>query len=169
MRRQHPRVGVLDRHVLGEVLQRDRPAALDPARRPAASVPGDQAEHRALAGAVDPDDADPVARAEPPGGVRAAAARSPRVRSTSSRSTTSLPSRWVANLCSSIRSRGGGTSSISALAASMRNFGFEVRAGGPRRSQASSLRVRFCRRDSEAEACRCRSALASTKAAYPPS
>ena len=36
----------------------------------------------------------------------------------------------MANRCSSSRSRGGGTSSISALAASMRNFGFDVRAGG---------------------------------------
>ena len=76
--------------------------------------------------------------------------RSPRARSTSSTSMTSLPSRWVANRCSSSRSRGGGTSSISALAASMRNFGFAVRAGAPRRSQASSLRTRFCRRVSEA-------------------
>ncbi len=39
----------------------------------------------------------------------------------------------------------------------------------PRRSQASSLRIRFCRRDSVASACRPRSALASTNAAYPPS
>ena len=108
-------------------------------------------EHRGLAGAVDADDADPVARAEPPGRVRAAAAARRATRSTSSMSMTSLPSRWVANLCSSSRSRGGGTSSISALAASMRNFGFEVRAGGPRRSQASSLRTRFCRRVSEAD------------------
>ncbi len=44
-------------------------------------------------------------------------------------SMTSLPSRWAAKRCSSIRSRGGGTSSISWLAASMRNFGFAVRAG----------------------------------------
>ncbi len=95
--------------------------------------------------------------------------RSPRVRSTSSTSTTSLPSRWVAKRCSSSRSRGSGSSSISALAASIRNFGLEVRAGAPRRSQASSLRMRFCRRDSLAAAWRCRSALASTKAAYPPS
>ena len=43
-------------------------------------------------------------------------------------------------------SRGGGSSSISALAASMRNLGLLVRAGGPRRSQASSLRSRFARR-----------------------
>ena len=88
-----------------------------------------------------------------PGPIRQVACwssvRSPRARSTSSTSSTSLPSRWVANRCSSSRSRGGGTSSISALAASMRNFGFDVRAGGPRRSQASSLRTRFCRRTSD--------------------
>ena len=59
--------------------------------------------------------------------------RSPRARSTSSTSITSLPSRWVANRCSSSRSRGGGTSSISALAASMRNFGFD----GPGRRAAA--------------------------------
>ena len=38
-------------------------------------------------------------------------------------------------------SRAGGSSAISALAASIRNLGLEVRAGGPRRSQASSLRT----------------------------
>ena len=75
---------------------------------------------------------------------------SPRARSTSSMSTTSLPSRWLAKRWSSIRSRGGGTSSMRALAASMRNFGFDVRAGGPRRSHASSLRARFSRRVSDA-------------------
>ena len=91
--------------------------------------------------------------------------RSPRCRSTSSTSTTSLPSRWVAKRCSSSRSRGGGSSSMSTWAASMRNFGLEVRAGAPRRSHASSLRIRFWRRSSEAAACRCRSALASTNAA----
>ena len=58
---------------------------------------------------------------------------------------------------------------MSAFAASIRNFGLEVRAGGPRRSQASSLRTSWRRRPSEAAACRDRSALASTKAAYPPS
>jgi hypothetical protein len=36
----------------------------------------------------------------------------------------------------------------------MRNFGLDVRAGGPRRSHASSLRSRFCRRASAAAACR---------------
>jgi hypothetical protein len=71
---------------------------------------------------------------------------------------TSLPSRWVAKRCSSSRSRGAGTSSISALAASILNFGFDVRAGGPRRSQASSLRSRLRRRTSVAAAWRCRSA-----------
>ena len=39
----------------------------------------------------------------------------------------------------------------------MRNFGFDVRAGAPRRSQASSLRIRFCRFDSLAAAIRSRS------------
>ena len=34
---------------------------------------------------------------------------------------------------------------MSALAASIRNRGLDVRAGAPRRSQASSLRARFCR------------------------
>ncbi len=94
---------------------------------------------------------------------------SPRARSTSSMSTTSLPSRWLAKRWSSIRSRGGGTSSMRALAASMRNFGFDVRAGGPRRSHASSLRARLARRVSEAAAWRERSAFARTNAAYPPS
>ncbi len=52
------------------------------------------------------------------------------------------------------RSRGGGSSAISTFAASMRNLGLAVRAGAPRRSQASSLRARFCRRLSVAAACR---------------
>ena len=66
----------------------------------------------------------------------------------SSRSTTSLPSRETARDCSATLSRISGTSAMSAFAASMRNFGFDVRAGGPRRSHASSLRARFCRRAS---------------------
>ena len=84
---------------------------------------------------------------------------------TSSRSITSLPSRAVANFANSTVLRSGGTSAISWLAASIRNFGLDVRAGGPRRSQASSLRIRFCRRASLAAACRARSAFASTNAA----
>ena len=128
--RQHPRLGVERRRACWV---RCWSATVRPClTRPAdgAQLAGEQREHRGLAGAVDADDADPVAGAEPPGRVRRAACRSPRTRSTSSMSMTSLPSRWVANRCSSSRSRGGGTSSISALAASMRNFGFEVRAGG---------------------------------------
>ena len=56
--------------MLGEVLERDGPAALDPARvrRRARRRPGASTER--LAGAVDADEPDPVARAEPPGGVR---------------------------------------------------------------------------------------------------
>ena len=48
--------------VLGEVLQRDGAAVLHPpgGRR---QLAGEQREHRGLAGAVDADDADPVARA----------------------------------------------------------------------------------------------------------
>ena len=52
--------------------------------RPAvgASVAGEQPQHRGLAGAVDADDADPVARAEPPGrrATSSAARRRPRGR-----------------------------------------------------------------------------------------
>ena len=54
---------------------------------------------------------------------------------------------------------------MSSLAAWMRNFGFDVRAGGPRRSQASSLRIRFWRRASVPAAIRIRSERASTYAA----
>ena len=58
--------------------------------------------------------------------------------------------------CSWMGSRTGGTSAISALAASMRNLGLDVRAGAPRLSQASSLRMRFCRRCSVTFEIRCR-------------
>ena len=67
--RQHPGVRVLDGHVLGEVLEGDRPAALDPTRVRRAASPATSDEHGGLAGAVDPDDADAVARSEPPGRV----------------------------------------------------------------------------------------------------
>ena len=60
-------------------------------------------------------------------------------RETFSRSRTSLPSRAVAILLRAVESRGSGTSAIRALAASMRNLGLAVRAGAPRRSQASSF------------------------------
>ena len=90
-------------------------------------------------------------------------------RRASSSSITTLPSLRAAKLDRRSESRGGGTSLINASAASMRYRGLEVRAGAPRRSQASSLRMRFCRRDSEAAACRSRSARAKTQSLYPPS
>ena len=77
-------------------------------------------------------------------------------------SSTSLPSRAVAIRVRLSWSRGGGSFSMSAFAASMRNLGFDVRAGAPRRSQASSLRSRFCRFSSVVDAVRARSARAST-------
>ena len=40
-------------------------------------------------------------------------------------------------------SRGGGSVAINSFAASTRNLGFEVLAGAPRRSQASSLRSKL--------------------------
>ena len=88
---------------------------------------------------------------------------------TSSASITVRPSLAVAIRVSSTSSRGGGSPSMSALAASTRNRGLLVRAGGPRRSQASSLRSRLRRRRSVASATRARSARASTYAEYPPS
>ena len=65
---QHPGLGVELVDVLGEVLERDGPAVLDPPghRR---QLPGEEREHRRLAGAVDADDTDPVPRPDPPGGV----------------------------------------------------------------------------------------------------
>ena len=83
--------------------------------------------------------------------------RSPKVTLAPSRSMTSLPSRATAIRCSSMGLRTGGTSAMSWLAASMRNFGFDVRAGAPRRSHASSLRMRFCRFCSVAALIRSRS------------
>src|ERR1700756_3754822 len=97
-----------------------------------------------------------------PGAIRHSTSRSTgrplKETDTSSRSTTTLPSRAVASLASSTLLRSGGTSAINWLAASMRNLGFEVRAGGPRRNQASSLRIRFCRLASAAAASRARRA-----------
>ena len=71
----------------------------------------------------------------------------------------------MAVLARDTESRGSGTSAMIALAASMRNFGFEVRAGAPRRSHASSFFMscwRFC---STTAACRARSARARIQAA----
>ena len=92
--------------------------------------------------------------------TRSSSTRSPIRTVASSSSSTVRPSRFVAKPSSSTVLRGGGTSAISASAASIRYRGFDVRAGGPRRSQASSLRARFRRRASAASACRERSARA---------
>ncbi len=94
--------------------------------------------------------------------TRRSSSREPKATETSSASSTVLPSRAVAKRSSSTLSRAGGSSAISALAASIRNRGLEVRAGGPRRSQASSLRSSSCRRSSRAASLRARSARAST-------
>ena len=75
---------------------------------------------------------------------------------------TSLPSRAVASLDSSTVLRSGGTSAINWFAASIRNFGLEVRAGAPRRNHANSLRIRFCRLASVAAATRSRSTRCRT-------
>ena len=66
-------------------------------------------------------------------------------------------------------SRGGGSVAINSFAASTRNFGFEVLAGAPRRSQASSLRSKLFLLASIADCWRARSAFARTYAEYPPS
>ena len=93
----------------------------------------------------------------------------PNATRTSSTSMTSLPRRAVAVRVSSRESLGGGSPAISAAAASSRNRGLLVRAGAPRRSQASSLRSRLARRSWVVAATRARSARVSTYAAYPPS
>ena len=67
-RRQHPRLGVDLVERLREVLHLDRPALLHPADV-GRERPGDQRQQRRLAGAVDADDPDPVARPDAPGGV----------------------------------------------------------------------------------------------------
>ena len=66
-------------------------------------------------------------------------------------------------------SRGGGSVAINSLAASTRNFGFDVLAGAPRRNHANSLRNKLFRRASIAACCLARSAFAKTYAEYPPS
>ena len=88
--------------------------------------------------------------------------RPPTATLTPVRSMTVLPSRAAASLDSSTPSRGAGSPEISAVAASILNLGLLVLAGGPRRSQASSLRSRLRLRWSCAAACLARSALAST-------
>ncbi len=143
--------------------------------RPVTSRPavGESAPESTRSNDVLPDPFTPTSPIRSPGPschvTRDSNEREPRTTSTSSSSSTVLPNRVVANFANPTESRGGGSSSISADAASRRNFGFDVRAGAPRRSQASSLRIRFCRRVSTVSASRIRSAFASTYAAYPPS
>ena len=79
-------------------------------------------------------------------------------------SYTVLPSRAAEKRCSEMSSRAGGSSAMSALAASMRNCGLLVRAGGPRRSQASSFFTSCSRFCSAVDAMRSRSARARTYA-----
>ena len=79
-------------------------------------------------------------------------------------SRTVLPKRLSANLRSSLPSRGAGSAEINSFAASTRNFGFVVRAGAPRRSQASSFLIKLLRRASVAADWRERSAFARTNA-----
>ena len=50
--------------------ERDGPAVRDPAAAAGCGRPARSAQQRGLAGTVDADEADPVARAEAPGGVR---------------------------------------------------------------------------------------------------
>ncbi len=66
-------------------------------------------------------------------------------------------------------SRAGGSLAMSSFAASMRNLGFAVRAGAPRRSHASSFFMRFWRFDSMVAAIWSRSTRCRMYAAYPPS
>ena len=123
----------------------------DACPRPRRRAAVQQPQQRRLARPVGPEQPDPVARAEPPGDAACSTAGGPAPARSESRPRGRRPACRAgrsANRCSANGSRGGGSSAISSLAASMRNFGLLVRAGGPRRSHASSLRSRFCRRSS---------------------
>ena len=131
---QHPRLRVELVEVLGQVLERDRAARAAPGRRSA------RARRRAgRAPSVLPAPFTPTSPTRSPGPSRqvacetAALAGSPRRRSTSSTSMTSLPSRWVANRCSSSRSRGGGH----VLDQRVGGVDAELRLRGPRRRAAA--------------------------------
>ena len=132
---------------LAQIADPQRAAAFDGARR-GLQFAGEQPQHGRLAGAVDADQPDPRTRADRPVDRRRACRGRRRPGARRCRSKTSLPSRVVAKRCSTSESRGGGSLAMSSLAAWIRNFGFDVRAGGPRRSHASSLRMRFLRRAS---------------------
>ena len=130
--------------VLREVGEADGRAALDRARRRL-----ELAARAARSSVVLPEPLTPTSATRSPGPRRhvtsRSTSRSPKRPPRPIASSTLSPRRAVAKRSSSARSRGSGSSAISAFAASMRNFGLEVRAGGPRRSHASSLR-RSCRR-----------------------
>ena len=117
-----------------------------------ASVAGQQPHQRRLARAVDADERDPVARAEPPRDVAQQRPAAERDRDARRRRAPCRRGGRSRSAAARRVSRGSGSSAMSALAASMRNFGFAVRAGGPRRSQASSLRRSFWRRSSRTAA-----------------
>ena len=108
------------------------------------ALAGQQPQQRRLARAVDADDADPVARAEPPGHVvEQHRGRRPR-RVTSSSVETFLPSRRVGEAAAArrvARRRLVGDQRVGRVDAEL--AACDVRAGGPRRSQASSLRSRL--------------------------
>ena len=155
-------VGTVDfRQRLAEVSDSQRRPALDGARG-RRQLADQQLQHRRLAGAVDADESDPHARARStspacPGWSARRPRGSPGAGRT--RPCPGVPSRSAA---ATRESRGSGSLAIRSLAAWMRNFGFDVRAGGPRRSHASSLRIRLRLRASVPAATRIRSARAST-------
>ena len=138
---------------LGEVLQRDRAAVLAPGRRRGASVAG----RAATAPSVLPAPLTPTMPTRSPGPSRQVACVEQRAarratRSTSSMSMTSLPSRWVGEPLQ--------LQPVARRRARPRSARWRRRCGtsastcapaAPRRSQASSLRTRFCRRASEAD------------------
>ena len=169
-----------DRHPLGDVLdglqdppvQRQVGEVLRAGGRGARSCPGRAARRRArarrpsgpqqrrLARAVDPDDADAVAGADAPGlAVDQRPVADGERRVLELERPCARGGAWPSSRARRCRAAAG-TSAMSASAASTRYCGFDVRACGPRRSHASSLRARLRRRCSAASASRARSARA---------
>ena len=75
-----------------------------------------------------------------------------------------LPNLLAAKFSSSVSFLGGGSFAIKVFAASILNFGFAVRAGAPRLSQASSFRINIFRLPSSTVIWRARSAFDKTYA-----
>ena len=73
-----------------------------------------------------------------------------------------FPNLFAAKFKSSVSFLGGGSFAIKVLAASILNLGFAVRAGAPRLSQASSLRINAFLLPSSTVICRARSAFDKT-------